>query len=230
MRIVIASPHTEMNTTLNTDRTQRCGVHTPSRDWVPSPASGVWRRLLEREGGEVARATSVVRYEPGARFEAHTHGGGEEILVLEGTFEDEHGRYGTGTYIHNPVGSAHAPFTAEGCTLLVKLRHLDPRDTERVVVDARSSAWRQGLVDGLQVLPLHAFETQNTALVRWAPQTFFNPHRHWGGEEIFVVEGVFSDEHGDYPAGSWLRSPHMSQHQPFSREGCLIFVKTGHLG
>ena len=218
-----------MNTALHTDRTQRCVVHTPSLDWVASPAPGVWRRLLERDGGEVARATSIVRYDAGARFDAHTHGGGEEILVLEGTFEDEHGRYGPGTYIHNPVGSAHAPFTVDGCTLLVKLRHLDPRDSERVVIDARSATWHQGLVEGLKVLPLHSFETQNTALVHWAPQTFFNPHRHWGGEEIFVIEGVFSDEHGDYPAGSWLRSPHMSQHQPFSREGCLIFVKTGHL-
>ena len=82
---------------------------------------------------------------------------------------------------------------------------------------------------GLTVLPLSEFGTSHTALVRWAPETYFSPHRHWGGEEIFVVEGVFSDEHGDYPAGSWLRSPHMSQHQPFSREGCLILVKTGHL-
>ncbi len=98
-----------MNTALNTDRTQRCVVHTPSLDWVASPAPGVWRRLLERDGSEVARATSIVRYDAGARFQAHTHGGGEEILVLEGTFEDEHGRYGPGTYIHNPVGSAHAP-------------------------------------------------------------------------------------------------------------------------
>jgi anti-sigma factor ChrR (cupin superfamily) len=111
----------------------------------------------------------------------------------------------------------------------VKLRHLDARDNERVVIDTRRSEWRQGMVEGLKVLPLNTFETQNTAQVRWAPQTFFNPHRHWGGEEILVVEGVFSDEHGDYPAGSWLRSPHMSQHQPFSREGCLILVKTGHL-
>lgn len=219
-----------MNTALNTDHSLRCVVHTPSLDWVPSPAPGVWRRLLERDGGEVARATSVVRYAAGARFAAHTHGGGEEILVLEGTFEDEHGRYGPGTYIHNPTGSTHAPFTQEGCTLLVKLRHLDLRDSERVVVDPRSSRWHQGLVEGLQVLPLHSFGTQHTALVRWAPETFFNPHRHWGGEEIFVIEGVFSDEHGHYPAGSWLRSPHLSEHQPFSREGCLIFVKTGHLG
>ena len=186
--------------TLNADRTQRCIVHSPSLDWVDSPASGVSRRMLERDGGEVARATSIVRYASGSAFASHTHGGGEEILVLEGTLHDEHGVYGPGTYIQNPMGSAHAPSSPEGC-----------------------------MVEGLKVLPLNTFETQNTALVRWAPQTFFNPHRHWGGEEIFVVEGVFSDEHGDYPAGSWLRSPHMSQHQPFSREGCLILVKTGHL-
>ena len=214
---------------LNADLNQRYVVHSHTLDWVASPAAGVSRRLLERDGGEVARATSIVRYAPGSAFDAHTHGGGEEILVLEGTLQDEHGVYGPGTYIKNPVGSAHAPFTADGCTLFVKLRHLDPRDSERVVINSRQTSWHQGMVEGLKVLPLNTFETQNTALVRWAPQTFFNPHRHWGGEEILVVEGVFSDEHGDYPAGSWLRSPHMSQHQPFSREGCLILVKTGHL-
>jgi anti-sigma factor ChrR (cupin superfamily) len=214
---------------LNADVNQRCVINSHTLDWLASPAAGVSRRLLERDGGEVARATSIVRYAAGSAFDAHTHGGGEEILVLEGTLQDEHGVYGPGTYIKNPVGSAHAPFTVEGCTLWVKLRHLDPRDSERVVIDSRHTPWRQGMVEGLKVLPLNAFETHNTALVRWAPQTFFNPHRHWGGEEIFVVEGVFSDEHGDYPAGSWLRSPHMSQHQPFSREGCLILVKTGHL-
>jgi anti-sigma factor ChrR (cupin superfamily) len=221
----LGTPHI----TLNADFSQRCVVNSQTLAWVASPAAGVSRRLLERDGGEVARATSVVRYAAGARFDVHTHGGGEEILVLEGTLQDEYGVYGPGTYIKNPVGSAHAPFTVEGCTLWVKLRHLDPRDSERVVIDSRHTTWHQGMVEGLKVLPLNTFETQNTALVRWAPQTFFNPHRHWGGEEIFVVEGVFSDEHGDYPAGSWLRSPHMSQHQPFSREGCLILVKTGHL-
>lgn len=215
--------------TLNADFSQRCVIHSPSLEWSASPASGVSRRMLERDGGEVARATSIVRYAPGSAFDAHIHGGGEEILVLEGTLHDEHGVYGPGTYIKNPVGSTHAPFTMDGCTLFVKLRHLDARDDGRVVIDSRHTPWHQGMVEGLKVLPLGSFETQNTALVRWAPQTFFNPHRHWGGEEIFVVEGVFSDEHGDYPAGSWLRSPHMSQHQPFSREGCLILVKTGHL-
>ena len=70
---------------------------------------------------------------------------------------------------------------------------------------------------------------ENVALVRWAPGTKFAQHAHWGGEEIFVIEGTFQDEHGDYPAGSWIRSPHLSQHNPWSDEGCLIYVQTGHL-
>jgi anti-sigma factor ChrR (cupin superfamily) len=157
------------------------------------------------------------------------HTGGEEILVLEGTFADDSGAYGPGTYLRNPPGSAHAPFSPDGCTLLVKLRHMAEDDTQRVAVDTRQAEWYPGMVSGLSVMPLHSFEGQHTALVRWAPGTFFNPHRHFGGEEIFVLDGVFEDEHGRYPQGSWLRSPHLSQHQPFSREGCLIFVKTGHL-
>jgi len=214
---------------LNADLTQRCVVDSTQLPWLGSPLPGVQRRLLARDGGEVARATSVVRYAPGARFYAHEHELGEEILVLEGTLSDVLGDYCPGTFIKNPPGSNHAPFSESGCTLFVKLRHLDPLDPHRVVVPTRQVPWRQGLVPGLTVLPLWEFGPCHTAMVRWAPGTFFNPHRHFGGEEIFVVEGVFSDEHGDYPQGSWLRSPHLSQHQPFSREGCLILVKTGHL-
>ena len=214
---------------INADETERCVVNSDQLDWLASPQSQVQRRLLARDGGEVARATSIVRYAPGARFTAHLHALGEEILVLEGTFSDELGDYGPGSYLKNPPGSSHAPFSVDGCTLFVKLRHLQPQDSERVVVDTRRARWRQGMVEGLTVLPLSEFGTTHTALVRWAPGTFFNPHRHYGGEEIFVVEGVFEDEHGRYPQGCWIRSPHLSQHQPFSREGCLILVKTGHL-
>jgi anti-sigma factor ChrR (cupin superfamily) len=214
---------------LHADLSQRVVMDADALAWSPSPVAGVERRMLDRLGGEVARATSLVRYAPGSRFERHRHGGGEEILVLEGTFSDEQGDYPAGTYLRNPVGSSHAPFSEAGCTIFVKLRYQDLSDTERVVVNTRAAEWSPGLVPGLKVLPLHAFGTQHTALVRWAPETFFQPHPHWGGEEIFVIEGVFSDEHGDHPAGTWLRSPHGSRHTPFSREGTTLYVKTGHL-
>jgi anti-sigma factor ChrR (cupin superfamily) len=184
--------------------------------------------MLERQGDEVAKATSIVRYQPGSKFQMHTHELGEEIFVLDGTFCDESGHYGAGSYIMNPPGSAHAPFSESGCTLFVKLRHLGPDQVAREVIDTKTAAWHQGMVPGLSVMPLMQ-QGSGSTLVRWAPQTYFNPHRHYGGEEIFVVDGVFEDEHGRYPAGSWIRSPHMSLHKPFSKEGCTIFVKTGHL-
>ncbi len=214
---------------IHADLTLRAVVHHDDLPWTDTPASGIQRKLLERDGAEVARATSVVRYAAGSAFDRHTHELGEEIYVLDGVFSDEFGDHGPGTYLKNPPGSSHAPRSATGCTLFVKLRHMDPLDLSRDVVNTAESRWRPGLVPGLSVLPLAEFETQHTALVRWAPGTHFQAHRHFGGEEIFVIDGVFEDEFGSYPKGTWLRSPHLSVHTPFSTQGCTIFVKTGHL-
>jgi anti-sigma factor ChrR (cupin superfamily) len=191
--------------------------------------AGVQRRILERDGEEVARATSIVRYAPGSHFSAHRHGGGEEFLVLEGTFSDEAGDYPPGTYVRNPVGSTHAPFSQEGCTILVKLWQMHPDDQTRVVIPTANTPWVPGMVPGLEVMPLHSFSTETVALVKWAPGTQFPRHSHPGGEEIFVLDGVFEDELGSYPSGTWLRNPPGSIHTPFSREGCIIYVKVGHL-
>lgn len=214
---------------LNANLSQRVVLDSNALAWLPSPMAGVERRMLDRRGEEVARATSIVRYAPGSRFERHVHGGGEEILVLEGTFSDEHGDYPAGTYLRNPVGSSHAPFSAQGCTLLVKLHQMHRADEQRLVIDTTNAAWVPGLVRGLEVMPLQAFGSEHVALVRWAPGTVFQPHVHPGGEEIFVLDGVFQDEHGSYPAGSWLRNPPGSHHRPWSEAGCTIWVKTGHL-
>jgi len=214
---------------LHADLNQRAVFDSNALAWTPSPMAGVERRLLDRRGGEVARATSIVRYAPGSRFERHVHAGGEEILVLEGTFSDEHGDYAAGSYLRNPAGSSHAPFSEAGCTLLVKLQQMHPADQQQLVLDTTDAAWLPGLVRGLEVLPLHGFGSEHVALVRWAPGTVFQLHGHLGGEEIFVLDGVFQDEHGSYPAGSWLRNPPGSVHRPWSEAGCTIWVKTGHL-
>jgi anti-sigma factor ChrR (cupin superfamily) len=214
---------------LHADLSQPVVLDTTALPWTPSPVAGVERRLLDRLGGEVARATSIVRYAPASRFPPHSHGGGEEILVLEGSFEDGQGTYPAGTYLRNPAGSSHAPASPEGCTLLVKLRQMHPADQERRVVPTATAPWRAGLVPGLAVLPLHSFGSEQVALVRWQPGTRFSAHRHPGGEEILVLSGVFQDENGTYPTGSWLRHPPGSLHQPWSEQGCTIWVKTGHL-
>ena len=208
---------------------QRALILTEDADWVFSPSSGVDRIMLDRLGGEVARATSIVRFKAGSTFPMHTHSGGEEFLVLDGMFSDEAGDFGPGSYLRNPVGTSHTPFTHEGCMIFVKLWQFQRGDTKIVKIDTQAQTFTPGLVDGLSVLPLHQFEGESVALVRWQPGTVFSRHSHFGGEEIFVIEGTFDDEFGSYPAGSWLRSPHQSIHTPFSNAGCLIYVKVGHL-
>ena len=214
---------------VNADFSARVVVLPEDYNWVASPAAGVERMMLDRVGSEVARATTIVRFAPDSYFDAHTHGGGEEFLVLEGVFSDETGDYPAGTYVRNPIGTSHTPHTKEGCTILVKLHQFAPEDTAQFHIDTRHAAFRPGMVEGLTVLPLHTAKNENVALVRWAPGTRFTPHQHWGGEEVFVLEGIFQDDHGTYPKGSWVRSPHLSRHAPWSDEGCLIYVKTGHL-
>jgi len=152
---------------INADFDQRV-VIPPVTDyaWVPSPCPGVWRHRLDRIGGELARATSIVRYAPGSQFSEHTHGGGEEFLVLDGVFSDEHGDYPAGTYVRNPPGSKHTPFTREGCTIFAKLWQFSPGDAQKVVLDTNTASWRPGLVPGLSVMPLHEFDGVSTALVR----------------------------------------------------------------
>ncbi|CAN5784147.1 cupin domain-containing protein [soil metagenome] len=217
--------------TLNQDFARRVVVLPSEWVWTPSPAPGVSRMRLERNGGELARATSLVRFEPGALFPTHEHGGGEELLVVEGSTSDEHGEYLAGDYVRSPPGSRHSLRAGEqGATLFVKLRYFAPTDLLPLCVRTRSAPWRPGVVPGLSVLPLHEHEAVSTALVRWAPDTRFALHRHGGGEEIFVIEGTFHDEHGVYPKGSWLRSPHLSAHAPFTADdGATIFVKVGHV-
>ncbi|MFA5916597.1 MAG: cupin domain-containing protein [Burkholderiales bacterium] len=216
---------------LNSDFALRVVQYARDALWTASPLPGVERRMLDRSGGEVARATSIVRYAAASRFERHVHGGGEEILVLEGVFSDERGDHPAGTYLRNPPGTSHAPFSRGGCSLFVKLWQFAADDLAPVRIDTSSAVWHPGLVPGLAVLPLHEHDGVSTALVRWAPHTRFNPHTHPGGEEILVLEGVFRDEAGDYPVGTWLRNPRGSRHAPSTgAEGALIYVKVGAIG
>lgn len=212
----------------NMDFSQRVVVNTHHSQWIASPMPGVMRKPLSREEAERGHATSIVRYQPGSSFSEHDHPLGEEILVLEGTFSDQTGDYEAGCYFRNPKGFKHAPFSKDGCVILVKLHQFQQSDTQRVVINTRNTPWRSG-IGGLQVMPLHAHGTENVALVRWPSGEQFNRHTHPNGEEIFVISGELSDELGDYPAGTWLRNPPMSQHTPYAKQATLIWVKTGHL-
>ncbi len=214
---------------IHADLSKRAVVNSNELSWIDSPLPGVQRRMLERDGEEVARATSIVRYAENSHFSPHMHGGGEEFFVLDGVFSDEMGDFPKGMYVRNPVGSKHQPFSENGAIILVKLHQFDPDDQKYVRIDTNTADWYPGQVEGLEVMPLHSYKSEEVALVKWAAGTRFNPHQHSRGEEIFVLEGTFADENGVYPKGTWIRNPPGSTHTPYSDEGCLIYVKTGHL-
>jgi len=214
---------------VNADLSQRAVARTEEMEWVASPLAGVERRMLDRDGGEVARATSLVRFAPGSYFDAHDHGAGEEFLVLEGTFSDEHGDFGPGSYVRNPPGSSHTPFSKDGCVILVKLRQMDDDDQETVRLDTSSAEWVASDNPGLERIPLFECGTERVTLVRAKAGCRVEMHGHPAGEEIFMLDGTLEDEHGRYEKGDWVRMPAGSTHAPWTDTGALIWVKSGHL-
>lgn len=214
---------------MHADLTERVVLETQAAPWlVTADGEGSCKPLDSLATG--SGTTSLVRAPAGAVFAPPDGALGEEILVLDGTLTDAHGTWSAGAYLRNPPGWDGQLYSESGCMVFIKRYVFKADDTALVRHDTASMQWRPGLVSGLSVLPLHEHAGEHVALVRWQPETFFQSHTHYGGEEILVLDGVFADEYGSYPAGSWLRSPHMSRHQPFSREGCTIFVKIGHLG
>ena len=207
---------------------QHVVIETRKMDWENSPMLGVKRKRLAFQELESGHATSIVQFEADSKFRRHGHPRGEEIFVLEGIFSDETGNYPAGTYLRNPEGFEHHSFSENGCRILVKLNQFQTHDTQRIIIDTHFEAWQPGQ-GNLEVIPLHNFEGEHTALVKWPAGERFKPHQHFGGEEIYVISGIFRDERGHYPAGTWIRSPHGSSHDPFVEEDTIIFVKTGHL-
>ncbi len=225
-----SSNRNTMPTRINADLGVPARELSAELPWRPSPAPGVERRMLERRGAERARVTSLVRYAPDSRFPSHTHGGGEEFLVLDGTFHDEHGSYPAGWYVRNPVGSGHTPHTTEGCTILVKLWWMHPDDQEYVRFDtAERQRWRQRPESGLRTCPLHATDREENLLLELAPGATLPERGVPGGEELFLLRGAAEDADGSHPQGTWLRRPGPSTPALTTTDGCLLYCKRGHL-
>jgi hypothetical protein len=197
---------------------------------MSSPAGGVDRRMLDRIGAEVARATSIVRYAPGSHFSAHTHDGGEEFLVLEGVFQDEHGDFPTGTYVRNPPTSRHTPGSAPGCVILVKLWQFDPADRHQVRIDTRAAAFAPVPGEpGVAVLPLHADAREAVRIETWAPGARVERAAP-GGLELFALEGGFTEGGEAFAPWSWLRLPvGATLRAQAGARGARLWVKSGHL-
>lgn len=215
---------------LHDDFSQRVLLSTAQMPWVPSPIAGVERRMLDRIGGEVARATSIVRYAPGSQFPSHTHGGGEEFIVLEGVFQDEHGDYPAGSYVRNPPKSRHKPGSEPGCTIFVKLWQFDPQDRQEIVANiANLVLLPEPDRPGVSAATLFADARETVRIEQWVPGGLIEQAMP-DGAELLVLDGS-ATEHGEpLERFSWLRIPVggtlSAQAGP---DGAKVWIKAGAL-
>lgn len=216
---------------LNADFSKRVALHAAHLVWQASPMPGVERKMLDRIGEEVARATSLVRYAPGSRFSAHTHGGGEEFLVLEGVFQDEHGDYPVGSYVRNPPTSSHTPASQAGCTIFVKLWQFDAEDRTSVRIDTSRLNF-EGIPGrtGVTTASLFDDDHEHVRLERWTAGARITLDVQ-DGIELLVLAGQFTESGETFTRHSWLRLPAGCVADASAGDGgCTLWVKAGHLG
>lgn len=215
---------------LNADFTQNVIVRPEENEWVASPMPGVDRMMLDRIGDEVARATSIVRYAPGSSFSSHTHGGGEEFIVLDGVFEDEHGAFPTGAYIRNPPTSSHTPGSAPGCVIFVKLWQFQPEDRThvRVATDKLGSIADAGR-ESVEISPLYRDAHEDVRIEQWSSGTAAAIAAK-GGAEILLLSGSLVFKGETLSPWTWIRRADGHDIDLFAGpEGARLWVKTGHL-
>ena len=213
---------------VNADFERRTLVRFDDTDWVASPVPGVERKMLDRIGEEVARATTIVRFAPGSAFSPHTHDGGEEYLVLEGTFQDEDGDFPVGSYVRNPPTSSHTPAAQDGATILVKLHQFDLQDRTQVQINTNTTDW-SSTAPGVDTIQLHKDEREEVTIERWAPGTSQMLDAS-GGLEIFVIDGELKESDDALSRWDWLRLPVGASFQAIAGEaGARVWIKTGHL-
>lgn len=213
---------------LNADFSARAVIHSADEPWVASPMPGVDRRMLDRIGGEVARATTIVRYAPGSAFSSHVHTGGEEFLVLDGVFQDEHGDFPVGSYIRNPPQSSHTPRSAPGCTIFVKLWQFDLTDRTHVRLDTEKMRFVPER-DGVDVMPLFSDGREDVVLERWSPGAEVQIAGH-DGAELLVLDGGFTESGEAFKRESWLRLPKGSvTTATIGNTGAKVWIKRNHL-
>ncbi|MFK0376060.1 cupin domain-containing protein [Pandoraea sp. NPDC090278] len=194
---------------VNADFSQRAVVTPQQYVWVPSPQAGVERVMLDRIGTEKARATSIVRYDAASDFPAHSHPGGEEILVLSGTFSADGHDYPAGWYLRNPPGSSHRPSSRDGATIFVKLMQMSASQDAVVRVDTRDAGnWQTHA--GRGVCPLFSDEHERVELIRLpanAPFAATRPSIQACIVELFVLDGTLRLDSDVLTTGSWVRLP-----------------------
>ncbi|MGJ5618173.1 cupin domain-containing protein [Sulfitobacter sp. MF3-043] len=212
---------------LNADFRERVVVHSDQLEWNASPMPGVDRRMLDRIGGEVARATSIVRYAPNSKFSAHTHTGGEEFIVLDGVFQDEHGDFPEGTYVRNPPTTSHTPGSELGCIIFVKLWQFDMDDRNQFRKDM--AAELKAPIDGVATAVLHK-DSRETVTYSHLDAGALLVNADAGGIEVLIIAGTVSVDGDTLGKHAWLRLPEgQSLTAVAGEDGAKVWMKTGHL-
>ncbi len=203
------------------------------QQWIASPQAGVERVMLDRIGEEKARATSLVRYAANSSFPVHEHPAGEEIFVLSGHFCADGVCYGAGTYLRNPPGSSHQPYSDDGTVIFVKLMQMQESEHTAVCIDTTESALWQNSPSGRHCL-LFANPHERVELFELPAHGSLTLPLPKGGE-LLVLDGQLT-EHSQifatvvWRANTWARVPANSQFQLKSGdEGARFYLKIGHL-
>ncbi|CAM9402519.1 unnamed protein product [Ectocarpus sp. 12 AP-2014] len=223
--------HTDMASQLSVDRNVRVSVHTSGMEWAPSPSPSVWRKRVALEGPqESGRVTSVVRYDANSQFNEHGHPDGEEILVLEGSWQDANGDHPAGTYMLNPEGFRHAPCSRDGCVLWVKLRQHGGPSRKHTRLDTNSMQWEDTDIPGVKVKELysHPDHVESMQIEKWDAGAKVERECQ-KMTEFLVVEGEAEahDASETFTKWSWLRLPAGATLSMTSAAGCQVFVKEG---
>lgn len=215
---------------INADFDQRVVLHGAEMKWVETQMKGVKRRMLDRVGAESGRATSIVSYDPNSKFSSHVHTGGEEFIVLDGVFQDEHGDFPVGSYIRNPPESSHTPGSEEGCMIFVKLWQFDKSDRTEVKVNYdQLVSTKDADRPGVSVTPLHKDQHEEVRIEEWDADTTILIEDK-GGIEILVIDGSFEEKEDQLKELSWLRVPVGSTVEAKAgSQGARVWIKTGHL-
>jgi len=215
---------------INTEFDKRTVVHAGKMDWIPTRMKGVARRMLDRIGAESGHATSIVSYAPASSFSSHIHEGGEEFLVLEGVFQDEHGDFPAGTYVRNPPQSKHTPRSDDGCVIFVKLWQFDPDDRTPVTIDTTTAVFTPDAANpGVEMLQLFKDVREDVRIEKWQPNQRVNLDAP-DGMEILVLEGSFEEASETFEQHSWLRLPKGFKTTATSGpNGTRAWIKRNHL-
>ena len=209
----------------------------PSK-YISSPSYGVNRFMLDRIGNEKARATTIVEYRPNSSFPEHEHIGGEEFLVLKGTFKDQFGAFPAGTYVRNPIGSKHSPWVDEdGCVIMVKLLQMAETGEGTTPLHIDFEKEKGAITEFGSVLEMYKNDStgERVQMIRLNPEVAFpiDPLAE-GGEELFVYDGSLRILDEEYVQWGWLRfppGPPMDNRKTLAagEHGACVYRKTGHL-